>query len=93
MAVCIDIDGAPPAVLMLRGLVTVTEADGMLPEYAAAHRKTVGGQMSEDYLAAIDKPGLRMARIALRPSYAAILDFQERIAERTPEVVLAALQG
>src|SRR6187401_3448400 len=39
VAVTIDTNGAPPQVLMLRGRAEVTEADGLLPEYAEAMRK------------------------------------------------------
>ena len=69
------------------------DVDGILPEYAAAHRKVVGGHASDAYLAAIDQPGLRMVRIGLRPSWVGVLDFQERFPERTPAPVLTALTG
>jgi hypothetical protein len=78
-------------VLLLRGEVALADRDGLLEEYAIAHRRTMGEQASRDYLAAIDKPGLRMVRIALHPRWAGILDFTSRMPQRTPGLVREAL--
>jgi hypothetical protein len=91
VAVCIDIS-RPPEVLLLRGAVTLTEVDGVLPEYATAQRKTMGDEESAAYLTAIAKPGLRMVRIGLRPAWVGVLDHRTRFAERTPQLVLDALR-
>jgi hypothetical protein len=93
VAVTIDTAGTPPEALLLRGRVTLTDVEGLLPDYAAAHRKVMGDEVSGPYLAAIDKPGLRMTRIALRPTWVGVLDFQHRFPSRTPAPVLAALTG
>jgi len=77
--------------LLLRGEVTLADVDGLLEEYALAHRRTIGEQASRDYLAAIDKPGLRMVRIALYPQWAGVLDFASRMPQRTPGLVREAL--
>jgi hypothetical protein len=90
VAVCIDTADGPPEVLMLRGRVVLTEAAGVLPEYAAAQRKT-RGEESDGFLAAIDKPGLRMVRIGLRPVWVGVIDHLTRFAARTPAPVLDAL--
>lgn len=90
VAVCIDTVGPPPQVLMLRGQVTLAEVEGVLPEYAATQRTMMGEEAGAAYIEAIDQPGLRMVRIALRPAWVGVLDFQERFAERTPAQVLAA---
>ncbi|MEV7007076.1 pyridoxamine 5'-phosphate oxidase family protein [Streptosporangium sp. NPDC051022] len=93
VAVCIDTADGPPQVLLLRGRVSLAEVDGVLPEYAAAQRSTMGEEASAAYLATIDRPGLRMVRIGLRPTWVGVLDFQERFPGRTPEPVLAALRA
>lgn len=77
--------------LLLRGEVSLTDVDGLLEEYAIAHRKTMGEEASQGYLAAIDRPGLRMVRIALRPQWVGVLDFASRMPERTPVIVREAL--
>lgn len=92
VAICIDTSDRPPAALLLRGQASLSDHEGLLPEYAAAQRKVMG-DATDDYLAAIDRPGLRMVRIAVRPTWAGVLDFQERFPARTPAPVLAALTG
>lgn len=91
VAVCVDTADGPPQVLMLRGRVSLATVEGVLPEYATTQRAMMGDEAAEAYLAAIDKPGLRMVRIGLRPTWVGVLDFQDRFPERTPEPVLAAL--
>ncbi|WP_090946642.1 pyridoxamine 5'-phosphate oxidase family protein [Nonomuraea jiangxiensis] len=91
VAITIDTADGPPQVLMLRGKVTLNEVEGVLPEYATMMGAVRGEEASGAYLSAIDKPGLRMVRIALRPTWVGVLDFQERFPGMTPEPVLAAL--
>ena len=79
VAVSIDTEGFPPEVLLVRGRVSVTEVDGVVPEYALAARRYLGEEAAGSYLAQIDQPGTRMARIALRPSWVGIVDFQTRM--------------
>ncbi|MGC4815923.1 pyridoxamine 5'-phosphate oxidase family protein [Micromonospora sp. DT63] len=93
VAICIDTADGLPEVLMLRGKVTLTEVEGVLPEYAVIQRAGMGDEVGDAYLAAIDKPGLRMVRIGLRPTWVGVVDFQERFPDRTPEPVRAALAG
>lgn len=92
VAVCIDTAEGLPEVLMLRGTVTMTEVDGVLPEYATIQRAGMGEEEANAYLEAIDQPGLRMVRISLRPAWVGVLDFQgQRLPGRTPQPVRAAL--
>jgi hypothetical protein len=93
VAVCIDTIHGTAETLLLRGKVTLTNVNGLLPEYAAAHRKVIGGDASEVYLTAIDQPGLTMVRIGLRPNWVGVLDFHDRLPDRTPQRVRAALTG
>jgi hypothetical protein len=79
VAVTIDTDGFPPNVLLLRGRATVVDVDGVPPEYALAARRYMGNEAAAGYLAQIDQPGTRMARIALRPAWAGVLDFEARL--------------
>lgn len=79
VAVTIDTEGFPPEVLLMRGRVTVIDVDRMVPEYALAARRYLGDQDAAAYLAQIDQPVTRMARIALRPTWVGLLDFQTRL--------------
>ena len=79
IAVTIDAASTPPEVLLLRGRVDVVETDGILPEYAAANRRYAGEEQGDANVAALDQPGVRMARISFRPSWVGVLDFQSRL--------------
>ena len=79
VAVTIDTKAFPPDVLLLRGRAVITEVDGVAPEYALAARRYLGDPAATTYLAQLDQPGTRMARIAVRPTWVGLLDFQRRL--------------
>jgi hypothetical protein len=78
IAVTIDSSGLPPEALLLRGDVTVAEIDGIVPEYVLAQTRYFGPEQGAASVAQVDQPGVRMARIALRPTWVGVLDFQSR---------------
>ena len=79
VAVTIDTETFPPQSLSLRGRVEITEVDGLAPEYAAAARRYLGQEAAAGLLAGMDQPGTMQARIALRPTWAGLLDFDTRM--------------
>ena len=79
IAVSIDTETSPPEVLLMRGKATVTEVDGIPTEYAQAAARYLGPAAADPYLAMIDQPGTRMARISLRPSWVGVVDFRSRL--------------
>ena|SRR6266508_3294960 len=79
VAITIDTEGFPPEVLLVRGRVSMTEVDGVVPEYRLAARRYLGEEQAAAYLTQIDQPGTRMARIAVRPIWVGIVDFQTRL--------------
>src|ERR687892_1642682 len=79
VAVTIDTETFPPEVLTIRGRVEIGEVDGIPPDYASAARRYLGEEAAREYLAQIDRPGTRMARIDLRPTWVGVLDFQSRL--------------
>ncbi|MGE3600131.1 MAG: pyridoxamine 5'-phosphate oxidase [Dehalococcoidia bacterium] len=81
VAITIDTESFPPNVLLIRGRASVVEMEGVVPEYALAARHYLGEEAAAAYLAEIDVPGTRMARIAVRPAWVGILDFQQRLPE------------
>ncbi|MGW4498996.1 pyridoxamine 5'-phosphate oxidase family protein [Micromonospora sp. NPDC004336] len=78
VAVTIDTTATPPQVLLLRGPVTVTDVDGLAPEYLAAHHRHGGQEQVDAVLAETDGQPVRMARIGLRPTWVGVLDFTTR---------------
>ena len=79
VAVTIDTESFPPESLTIRGRAEVTEVDGIVPEYALAAHRYLGEEEAGTYLAQIDHPTTRMARIAVRPRWVGVLDFQTRM--------------
>lgn len=79
VAVTIDRPGPPPEVLLLRGPAEVTEVAGLVPEYVWIHHHYYGPEQGARNIAGIDRPGLRMARIAVRPTWVGLMDFQTRL--------------
>jgi hypothetical protein len=79
VAVSIDTDSFPPEVLSIRGRAEIAEADGVVSEYAEAARRFLGAEQGAEYLAQIDQPGTRMARVAVRPKWVGLMDFQTRM--------------
>jgi hypothetical protein len=79
VAVSIDTESFPPEVLSIRGRAEIDEIDGVAPEYAEAARRFLGREQAAEYLSEIDQPGTRMARIAVRPTWVGLMDFQTRM--------------
>ena len=79
VAISIDTESSPPEVLSIRGRAEIEEVDGVVPEYAAAAGRFLGAEQAAGYLAQVDQPGTRMARIAVRPTWVALMDFQARM--------------
>ncbi|OXM65017.1 MULTISPECIES: pyridoxamine 5'-phosphate oxidase family protein [Amycolatopsis] len=78
VAITVDRAGPPPEVLLVRGNAVVTEVDGVVPEYVAAQRRYYGPEQGDAAAAEADRPGVRMARIAVRPEWVGTFDFQDR---------------
>jgi nitroimidazol reductase NimA-like FMN-containing flavoprotein (pyridoxamine 5'-phosphate oxidase superfamily) len=85
VAITIDTDGFPPDSLLIRGRAAVTEVEGAAPEYAAAARRYLGEEAAAAYIPEVNRPGTRMASIAVRPTWVGVLDFQTRFPNALPE--------
>jgi hypothetical protein len=81
VAISIDTESFPPQVLLVRGQAVITEAKGIVPEYALAAHRYMGDEQATAYLAQADVPGTRMARIAVRPAWVGLIDFDTRLPE------------
>ena len=77
VAITIDTNDAPPEVLLIRGRAEVTESQGLLAEYAEAMRKGGDPQVEGDLSMLAERKPL-MERIAVRPNWVGVLDFQTR---------------
>lgn len=79
VAITIDAASTPPEVLLIRGPASVTDVEGIVPEYALAQRRYAGEEQAAATVAEIDHPDTKMARIAVRPTWVGVLDFQTRL--------------
>lgn len=78
VALTIDTESNPPQGVTIRGRAKIDEVDGLAAEYvASAHRYL--GTSAPEMLAAVNQPGTRQARIAVRPTWVGLLDFQTRL--------------
>jgi hypothetical protein len=79
VAVTIDDDStSSPKVLLVRGKATVTIVDGVVPEYAAAAERYMGEEQGKAWAGQVAVLSPQMARIAIRPEWVGVQDFEQR---------------
>ncbi len=81
VALTIDTDTFPYKVLLLRGTATVDVVAGVVPEYALMCRHNLGEEAGRAWLEQIEAmlPAMGgMARVAVRPEWVGIIDFEQR---------------
>jgi Pyridoxamine 5'-phosphate oxidase len=76
VALTIDDTAWPPGVLLVRGRAGIELLDDVGPEYEQAAMRYFGPDQGPAWVATLR--GQPMARIAITPQWAAILDFQTR---------------
>jgi hypothetical protein len=86
VAITIDTFDDRPEALLIRGQASLTDVDGIVPEYVLAMRRYMGEGI-DAYLSTIDQLGLTMVRVAVRPTWVGVLDFQIRFPERMPRAL------
>jgi general stress protein 26 len=92
VALTIDSDEQPFKVLTLRGAATVEIVDRVPEEYAAAVERYSGAEAGRAWLEQIGRIFPRMARIAIRPEWVGLLDFETRFPSGIAKG-MAALMG
>lgn len=85
VAITIDTNEPPPEVLLLRGRAEVTEVRGLVPEYAYYMRRYLLAEAAEELFAEIERRETIMERIAVRPAWAGVMDFQTRYPAAMPD--------
>lgn len=79
VAITIDTETSPPHVLLVRGRAEISEVDGVDPDYAVSAHRYLDAEAASQLLQLIDDPATRMARIAVRPAWVGLLDFESRL--------------
>jgi pyridoxamine 5'-phosphate oxidase-like protein len=78
VAVTIDSETWPYHALLVRGTATCEVVDGLPPEYVASAHRYMGDQQGDAWVANVNKLSAQSARIAIRPEWVGILDFETR---------------
>jgi len=74
----IDSDTWPYRVLQIRGEAEIETLEGAPPEYEAAAKRYFGEEQGRAWVEQVNSTFTHMARIAIRPRWVAILDFETR---------------
>lgn len=89
VALTIDAEPSPNKVLLVRGTTTVEIVPETPPEYDASARRYEGEAAGNAWLDQIHALFSHSARIAIRPEWVGILDFQTRF----PSAIERAMSG
>jgi hypothetical protein len=89
--VAVSIDGItwPYKVLQIRGTANVRIVPGVVPEYALAAERYFGPEQGKVWVDQVSGMFPEMARISVKPEWAAVLDFETRF----PSAIEAAMAG
>lgn len=82
VAITIDTNDLRPEVLSIRGRASITDADGILPEFVQINHRYLGPEFGAERVAEVDRLGMKMVRIAVRPTWVGVIDFQTRFPSR-----------
>lgn len=92
-AVALTIDTSPPTwppnVLLVRGTATVTQVDGVFPEYVAASKRLTPAEVFPEWEAGVNALYDQMTRIDITPTWVKIHDFETRIPKAVEELAKA----
>ena len=87
VALTIDTDTFPPHVLLVRGTASVEVVDGVPSEYLGGSRKIVGEERFPAFEEQVRGLYQQMARIAIVPTWAKLLDFETRLPRDVEQLV------
>ena len=80
----------PPHVLLVRGHASLTIVDGVPPEYLEASRKQIDPRQWESFEAQVRALYKQMARIAIEPEWAKVMDFETRLPSPVEQLIRQA---
>ena len=79
VALTIDTAEPPFIVLQIRGTAAVLLVDGVSPEMAAASMRYMGPEAGQAWVEQAARLSPQMVRIAIRPTWVDVLDFETRL--------------
>ena len=78
VALTIDSNDYPWKTLLIRGTARVETVDGVAPEYAAAAERYFDAEQGQAWVEQVRAMSSQMARVAIRPEWVGLLDFETR---------------
>ena len=79
VAVDIDRPSWPYPRLLIRGTVSVTDFPGVVPGYRETAIRYIGEQFGNGFIGAVESMGMPMKRIAVKPYWTGLYDFESRM--------------
>jgi nitroimidazol reductase NimA-like FMN-containing flavoprotein (pyridoxamine 5'-phosphate oxidase superfamily) len=89
VALTIDRDEWPYHALLVRGTAEVEKVEGITLEYEACARRYFGEEQGREWVEGVRQMSSQMVRIAVRPEWVSILDFETRF----PSAIQAAMSS
>jgi hypothetical protein len=90
VAITIDREETPYHALLIRGTARTSIGEGAPREYEKAATRYMGPEAGEDWVRTINKLSPESARIAVRPEWVGVLDFETRFPEAIAKRMAAA---
>jgi hypothetical protein len=90
VALTIDTEEFPPKILLVRGVASIDIVQGIPEEYWEGSRKNVPPEIWDGFVENVKQTYSEMARIAIEPQWARIIDFETRLPEVQAKLMKAA---
>jgi hypothetical protein len=84
VAITIDDNVFPHKVLLVRGTARLESVTGVFPEYALAASRYFGPEQGSAWVDQVGKMMNSMVRVAVKPEWVGLLDFQTRFPSALP---------
>lgn len=90
VSLTIDSNMMPYHVLLIRGTASMTTHDGIIPEYVAYCKRYFGEEGANAWLQQIEPLVPQMVRVAIKPEWVGILDFEMRFPSAVEKAMASA---
>jgi hypothetical protein len=87
VALTIDTVEFPPKILLVRGTTTVEIVDGVPDDYLTASQKWFSEEQMPEFEANVRQLYKQMARIAIEPTWAKLIDFETTLPSAVEELI------
>jgi Pyridoxamine 5'-phosphate oxidase len=78
VSLTIDDNTFPHKVLLIRGVASLQQVDGIVPEYAAAAERYFGREQGQVWISQVRGMMAAMVKVTITPEWVGVLDFQTR---------------